>query len=66
VLKEELKWWLEEWLRPESKEERLRKIEQERRELDEMRRRMEAQLIVDEQGPGVELMEQSLRRWIAQ
>jgi hypothetical protein len=44
----------------------LRKIEEEQRELEEMRQRMEAQRIIDLQGPNVELREQNLGQWIAQ
>jgi hypothetical protein len=66
AFKEGLGRMLEEWLHPESMEERLARIEQERRDLEEMRRRMEAQRIIDVQGPSVELREQGLGKWMAQ
>jgi hypothetical protein len=57
---------LNEWLHPETKEKRAKRIEEERKDMEEMRRRMEAQRIIDLQGPRVELREQNLWQWIAQ
>jgi hypothetical protein len=61
---------LEDWSHPETKEaraeERRRRIEQERKDIENMRVRMAAEQILENQGPRVEMREQVTGQWIAQ
>jgi hypothetical protein len=66
VLNGEFKWRVREWLHPETEEERSKRTEQEQRDLEEMRRKTEAQRVVDLRGPTVELRERNLGQWTAQ
>jgi hypothetical protein len=60
---------LEDWLHPETKqaqaEERMRIIEQERRDIEEMRLVAAAERMATEQGPRIETREQATGQWFA-